>query len=117
MIISKLSSVFIACSGPGAMEAINENFWKSVLWAVSATLFVLGAWLLQWHQREKKSLLLSIFVSLLIAIHPAWTISAMVGDCGQAKLEGSKFVTTSIGIIFILQFCWWLRHRRLKVER
>ncbi|HMV49413.1 MAG TPA: hypothetical protein PLD20_17150 [Blastocatellia bacterium] len=112
-----LSSIVLSCSGPGAMAAINNNIWKSVLLAAIAAVFVLLAWVSYRQLREKVSLLLAIFCSVALTIHPAWTISALVGDCGISKLAGSKFFTSSIGVIFALQICWWLWQRKLRVEK
>lgn len=117
MIDTTLSFIVLACSGPRAAEFINSNFWKSILLAAIAAAFVTLAWVIYRQLRERVSLLLGIFCSVPFAVHPAWTESAMVGDCGIGKLADSKFFTSSIGVIFALQLCWWLWHCKLKVKR
>ncbi len=100
-----LSVIVLACSGPGAMELINSNIWKSMLFAKIAAVFVLLMCLIYWWRRGKVSLILCICSGISLAIHPAWTMSAMGGDCGMVKLAYSKFFTTIIGVAFILQLC------------
>ena len=114
--LSALSSIVFACSGPGAMEAINSNFWKSVLWTVPAIFFAIGAWRIYLQARGKVSLTLFIFCLVPLAIHPVWTESVMVGDCGYGKLADTIFFTVIIGVLLALQFCWWLWQRKFKAE-
>ena len=107
-----LSFIVLACSGPGAMEFINSNVSKSMQLAKVAAVFVVLMWLAYWWRRGKFGLLLCICSSFSFAIHPAWMISAMIGDCGIAKLSYSTFFTSIIGATFILQLCWWLWKRK-----
>lgn len=114
--LSTLSSIVFACSGPGAMKAIDSNFWESVFWAIPAIFFALGAWRIYLQVRGKISLTLFIFCLVLSAIHPVWTESAMGGDCGYAKRAHSILFAFIIGVLFALQLCWWLWRRRLQAE-
>ncbi len=113
MLVAIISFTVLACSGPRAMEAINSNFRKSVLLAFVAGVFVALAWTIYRQLKERISLLLGVFCSISFAVHPAWTVSAMAGDCGIGKLANSKFFTTSIGMIFTFQACWWLWKRKI----
>jgi hypothetical protein len=101
----------LACSGPGAAAAIDNNFRLSMLWTIPALLFGLGIW--KFHSRlgGKISLSLLILYLLLLLFHPAWSISAMVGDCGQAKLAESKNFVLYMGSIFLFQLLlFWHRN-------
>lgn len=116
MVAAIMSFIVLACNGPHAAEFSSNNFMKPVLLAFVAAVFVTLAWIIYKQLRERISLLLAIFSSIPFAIHPLWTIGEG-GDCGISKLAGSKFFTSSIGVIFALQLCWWLWQRKLKVER
>ncbi len=106
-----LSPVVLACSGPGAMEFINSNILKSMLFAKVAAVFVVAMWSIFVWQRRKFTLMLCICASVLFAVHPAWTMGAMHGDCGIAKLTYSKFFAIIIGMAFMLQLYWLLFKR------
>lgn len=105
----------LACSGPSAAATIDKNFWLSLLWTVPALLFVLGTWKFHLRLGGKFSLCLLTLSLFLLLVHPAWTISAMIGDCGQAKLAESKNFAFYISAIFLLQlFIFWRRNSGLK---
>lgn len=85
-----------ACSGPGAPATIGRNIEigftqagvMSGLLAVSLLVFALGP-----RRRAVPIVLLG-----LLALHPAWTISTIDGDCGYLKRDAS-YVFTALGSV------------------
>ena len=45
---------------------------------------------------------------VLLAVHPAWTVSAVHGDCGILKVNASVIVTVLTAICLVLQVAIWL---------
>jgi hypothetical protein len=82
----------LACSGPGAGAAIAESTRigythaavTGVLLAVSLAIAGLGR---RW---SVPAILLG-----LVALHPAWTVSAISGDCGHMKRYASWLFTVA----------------------
>lgn len=69
---------WFACSGPGAGEAIAQSIEIGYTHAMGGLLIIsLGLLALgpRWWPIP------ALLVSLLV-LHPAWTISAISGDCG-----------------------------------
>ncbi|MFZ6182136.1 hypothetical protein [Nannocystis pusilla] len=81
----------VACSGPGAREAIlHAEQLGLVSWLTTAVLAGGSAliprmrargWRTQWP------------LLLLAVLHPGWWMSARSGDCGQTLILGSAIVT------------------------
>ena len=105
-----------ACSGPGAPLTIARNIQIGYtqaevmpgLLAASLLVFALGP----------RRRVIPVILFGLLALHPAWTISAISGDCGHTKRDAS-YVFTAIGSIAL---CWqvaravWSRVRRRAPE-
>jgi hypothetical protein len=96
----------IACSGPGAMRVIQEN----ILYAREQALLVGalavlsgGFWLLC---RRIKAL--PILVTSLLLVHPAWTVSAVKGDCGFSKASIATSYTILALISVASQMVIWI---------
>ena len=91
MTATTFTTLLLACSGPRAGEIIaaNTNYALFNFFAVTALAFT-ALWLnsqfglLRWP-------MLALFG--LLAIHPAWTISATKGDCGYSKATGATVLT------------------------
>jgi hypothetical protein len=102
-----------ACSGPGAGEIIAHNIVTSLvhaavvggLLAASLALFTVGP-----RRRIVPAILFGLFV-----LHPAWTISAINGDCGFLKRDASWIFTGFGTLALAVQgLCWLATTRRLK---
>ena len=89
--------LILACSGPGAGQAIARNIAIGYFFAVGTGLAtVCYFWLRSWSGGNWPAYL----CALLLAFHPAWTISARRGDCGAVKVMGSLFVfSISFGLL------------------
>jgi len=81
----------LACKGPWAALSIEQStmvgyYCAAAAGVVTVSLFreALRGYRLRWK--------LTLAVGLLI-IHPAWTISAEIGDCGAFRLQTSTVVT------------------------
>jgi hypothetical protein len=99
-----------ACSGPGAGETIARNIGIGYTHAAivggmlvaSFVLFAIG---------PRRWIVPAIILGL-VALHPAWTISAISGDCGFLKRDAS-WVFTGIGTLAIVaQGVFALANRR-----
>ena len=79
------TSYFFACSGPGAMAAIQESITVGYLCAaMGGVIAVALAHDILRTRRVRFTLPLAL---LMLLIHPAWTVSADHGDCGMLKLD------------------------------
>ncbi len=75
-----------ACSGPGAGQAIAENIRTAEVHAGVLALLMLISLALAWRYRTR---IVPRILLVMLAIHPAWTISAISGDCGYLKRDAS----------------------------
>jgi hypothetical protein len=96
-----------SCSGPGAPEAIARSIEIGYthaaiaggLLVISLALFAIG---------PRRWIVPAILLGL-VAFHPAWTISAISGDCGSLK-EIASLVFTGFGALAVFaQGFRWLR--------
>lgn len=89
-----------ACSGPGAGAAIARSIEIGYTHAgvlagllmVSVAVFARGP--RRWD--------VPVVLLVLLLLHPAWTISAISGDCGFFKRDASR-VVTGLGCAAL---CW-----------
>ena len=90
-IVSWLPCTAWACSGPGAMAAIERAErlgWQlfALLLGVSVIATVLlRRWQVGWRRLAA--------IALLVVVHPGWWLTARGGDCGSMRLMGSIGVT------------------------
>jgi hypothetical protein len=90
------------------MSLINANYAFALkLFAVGCLLVVATA-ALYFFRRKRSSLIIAIVAALVLAVHPAWTVSAMVGDCGMEKAASAVNATGLLGILFAAQLVLWL---------
>ena len=105
----------IACSGPGASELIARNIDSAndhallVAGALVASLLVFGLIRVKWFPL----ICLGLFV-----IHPAWTVSALMGDCGFLKVTLAKVFSAAAvtaltfqTALAVLVTIHWMRRR------
>jgi hypothetical protein len=104
-------SVTYACSGPGAMAFIEANSITALIYATFGFILVLAT-VTFYSLRKKKGLPIVCFSVAVLVVHPAWTISAMIGDCGMSKVSMAKYATGALGAGFLLQSFLWFVGRR-----
>lgn len=95
-----------ACSGPGAMAFIEANTGAAFTYAAFGFILLLAT-VTFYFLRKKKGLPIVIFSVAVLAVHPAWTISAMIGDCGMSMVSMAKYATGVLGVGFLLQLLLW----------
>jgi len=92
-------SGLLACSGPGAGRAIASSILFGYVSAAIAFVLLLAAAFLyvvflgKWHA--------AVIHLALLALHPAWTVSAIHGDCGFAKTQWSFVAIVVAGILLV----------------
>ena len=101
-----LSSVTFACSGPGAAAFIEANTVTAFTHAAFGFILLLAT-VAFYFLRKKKGLLIVVFNVAVLAVHPAWTVGAMHGDCGIYMVSVVKYVTGALGAGFLLQLLLW----------
>ena len=96
----------LACSGPGAMDTIWANIATAQEQAMivgAMTIVTVVIWIFVQRWGEVPLVAIGLF-----AVHPAWTISAVSGDCGTLKVQASALVTVLAAICLIFQATIWL---------
>ncbi len=91
------SQLLIACSGPGAMQAIVRA--ERVGWALLVLSLLLVAApplraLMRGHAVGR-----SVWALLVVLIHPGWWLSARGGDCGAMRMLGSIGMTVVAALV------------------
>src|SRR5437588_147441 len=85
------SFLILACSGPGAGAAIQQSiiigYFCAAIGAVITLALAYDSWRMGYARFTLTVALLMLF------LHPAWTISAIHGDCGFLKRDVSYFFT------------------------
>ncbi len=98
-----------ACSGPRSGILISENtelgyILAAVLGGVlllSVVAYVIGRRLVGFP----------VILLGLLAVHPAWTVSALQGDCGESKRDLSWACTVVGGLVFGWQVVYLIGDR------
>jgi len=101
------TAIVLACSGPGAGRIISESIRIAHYCAAFGFLVLLVIFYFQ-RFRAGRMWPLSVSIALLV-IHPAWTVSAVSGDCGDSKREASYFV--SFLLVGLLLYQIYASHR------
>jgi len=96
------SLAVLACSGPGALIAIRQNIMIGHFAAAIGAVVVVA---LVYDALRTRCLRLTLpFAAFMLLVHPAWTISAIHGDCGYFKRDASYFFTAAYFLLLIYQF-------------
>lgn len=96
------SLAVLACSGPGALIAIRQNITIGYFAAAIGAVVVLA---LAYDALRTRRLRLTLpSAALLLLLHPAWTISAVHGDCGYFKRDASYYFTAGYFLLLVYQF-------------
>lgn len=92
----------LACKGPWAALSIEQStimgcYFAGVAAVITVALFreALRGYRLPWK--------LAV-AACLLAVHPAWAISAEIGDCGALRLQTSMLVTALYFGLLIHQY-------------
>ena len=96
-----MDALILSCSGPGAGAAIQASIRMGYYCAVFAG-FALGT-LFGFYLCKAGNGWLVFLAAFLLAIHPAWTVSATGGDCGGSKVVMSGVVTIVLFGLVLLQ--------------
>ncbi|MEE3718124.1 hypothetical protein V2H45_15395 [Tumidithrix elongata RA019] len=85
------SPFILACSGPGAMFAIQQSITIGYFCAVFGGVATIA---IAYNFLQTRRVRFTLPVAgLLMLVHPAWTVSAIHGDCGYFKREVSYVLT------------------------
>jgi hypothetical protein len=88
----------LACSGPGAGKHIAESIRTGYYGAAYTALVGAVCYFLYRHKGGRGWPMIGSIVFLVL--HPAWTVSAINGDCGQFKVV-TTFVIGLLGTCFL----------------
>ncbi len=87
----------LACSGPGAVQAISASeTYATTLIVVAGSVALITA-IYSWL--TSSGFLGSLFLLAMLAVHPRLWVSAMNGDCGEALRESSTIWTIAIAVV------------------
>lgn len=100
---------FLACSGSGAQATIAGNETLALGLGLIAGVLTLTSWRIGQHRTGSR---LRYLCLLIFAIHPAWTIRARSGDCGNSKVQAAILVTMLIFVLVAIQTTRFLINRR-----
>jgi hypothetical protein len=87
-----------ACSGPHAGELISKSIAFGFEQAVVVGILFMVSMAL--YRLSMRALYFPSLLLGLLVLHPAWTVSAISGDCGILK-RGASEVVTAIAIIIL----------------
>jgi hypothetical protein len=95
------SLVVFACSGEGAGAIIRENIVIGYLCAAVGGVITLALGFDAWRTGRWRFALPA--AALMLLMHPAWSVSAVHGDCGFFKRDASYFFTAVYSGLMIYQ--------------
>src|ERR1043166_8096642 len=101
----------LACSGPGAGDAILKNTaWANFLAGVQGVM-LLASFRLVWNRlRERQVWVIPALLAGLVAFHPAWTIGVRA-DCGHTLFNASVLCIFARCQLLLWQLWIWLAGR------
>jgi hypothetical protein len=99
-----------ACSGPGAGETIARNIELGYIHAAVVGGMLVVSWVL--FAIDPRRWIVPTIIFGLVALHPAWTISAIHGDCGFLKRDVSWVFTGIATLAILIQGVFALANRR-----
>lgn len=100
--------IIVACSGPGAATAIQQNITIGYFCAAIGAVITLALAYNAWRSQQFRFTL--PIAAVLLLLHPAWTISAVHGDCGFFKRDASY---TFLGVYFVLMVYQYVATKRV----
>jgi len=104
--------MLLACSGPGAADAISQAFvtgWVSFLGAAVMVAVAVGL-----RHRLGSGLRTpgSWGSGLMLLGHPGWWLSGRIGDCGVSRVIGSIGWSAFLAVWLLGAVLWAVRVRR-----
>jgi hypothetical protein len=114
-----LINMSYACSMKGGPMALAKHIRGEVhnaqtYWAVEVGITLVMAIL---AARMKSGWAVASILFLFAAVHPAWTVSASQGDCGETLRETSKILLWVSVACVVLQMVRWLSTSKLTLEK
>jgi hypothetical protein len=94
------------------MRAIEQSVAYAQYHAVIAALGAVASVVLWWSRRRSVHEVLALVAVLLLVLHPAWTVSAIQGDCGHLKRAAATGVTIAVAACVATQIAVLLLARR-----
>src|SRR5947209_7614669 len=88
----------LACSGEHALEVVYVAVWTGFAHARGLGLLCTVSVLLALPERR---FIPPVVLVSLLGIHPAWTIDAFHGDCGNTKVAAS-WLFTGVGVAVVV---------------
>ncbi len=92
--------------GDSDRMALTLGFISALIVVTSVAFYYLRGWKGLW------ALILSV---VLLAIHPAWTVSSRIGDCGTAKVAYSTCFTAFVVLLTLYQGIRWFLGRDKRI--
>jgi len=106
-VVVLLASSVLGCTAIAGGDPIgnsNRTAWTFGFISGLLVLTTIGLYFL----RNRKGRLVTVLSSVLLLIHPAWTVSAWGGDCGNAKVNYSEWFTGFLALLTIYQGIRWM---------
>src|SRR4051812_33745797 len=97
----------LACLSPEEIGTSMAIGHYAAAFAIVATLLFL---IMNWRRGDFRWL--PVYGSLLL-LHPAWTMSVYLGDCGYAK----RFMSVSVSVVFAAVLLCQIFRPRLRMRR
>ena len=101
-----ITSALLACLSPeeiGISMAVGQY---AAAFAIVATVILL---IVNWRRRDFRWL--PVYGALLL-IHPAWTMSVYLGDCGYAK----RFMSVAVSLVFAVVLLCQIFRPQLRIR-
>ncbi|MBX3120488.1 MAG: hypothetical protein KF784_15625 [Fimbriimonadaceae bacterium] len=94
----------IACSGADVQDSIRA----AIRFAYFNAAFMTIALGVSFFIAKKSPItgLITVFIGILLALHPAWTVNAWGGDCGIGKASAAVVLSLFSGIVVVVQHAW-----------
>ena len=93
---------FLACSGSGAVMQMERSYavgyWCAGIGAFITIVLAYDSW------RSRRFTIPLIAALLLLAIHPAWTVAVMHGDCSTPRIPASYAATGAFAVLVFIQY-------------
>jgi hypothetical protein len=102
-----------ACSPAPYHDPIGENVRVAYRYAAVTVASAAAVLILAWRIRRRLLPMISVG---LVLLQPAWTISAISGDCGMTRREGAEIFMWAALAVLVVQIFRWLRPKRRSFE-
>jgi hypothetical protein len=100
----------LACTSVDGGDPIGDSNRTAWTLGFVSAFFVAGT-VAFYFLRRRKGLWVVILSLVLFALHPAWTVSAWIGDCGYSKVNYSKWFAGFLVLLTFYQVTRWMLAR------